>query len=353
MTSGSTQVDPDLSLFEIGAILLRGRRRIAFWTVVGALVALSLVITRPPLYRATVSFAPQGNGASEAGLAGIASQFGVSLSAGNQTLSPEYYAKLLKSNELLSGIAADSFAVPELGKRKVAFGDLVELKSSNPLERRDKSVLQLSQMVSTSVSKATGIIDVTVDTKWRSVSMAIAQALIDGVNDFNQRTRQGQAGAERRFIEGQLALATTDLRTAEDRLEQFLHGNKQYTSSPELSLQRNRLQSEVDQRRQVFNSLTQSYQEVRLREVRDTPVITVVETPFAPGTPEPRGRSKVILLGIMLGGFIGVALVLFSNMIARRRAAHDPAAVDFLQQMAALRGDIGAPWRWITRRGPS
>ncbi len=350
MTSVSARNDGEMSLFEIGAIILRGRYRVAIWTIAGALISASLVITRPPLYRATVSFAPQGNDASKAGLAGIASQFGVALPAGSQTLSPDYYAKLLKSNELLRRIAADSFVVPELGKRKLAFSDLLELKSSNALERQDKSVFQLGQMVNTSVSKATGIIDVTVDTKWRSVSIAIAQALIDGINDFNQRTRQAQAGAERRFIEGQLALATNELRAGEDRLEEFLHSNKQFTSSPELALQRDRLQADVDQRRQVFNSLTQSYQEVRLREVRDTPVITVIETPSAPGTPEPRGRSKVVLLGIILGGFVGVALVLFSNMMAGRRAAKDPSAVDFMQQLAAFRHDLGRPWRWITGR---
>jgi uncharacterized protein involved in exopolysaccharide biosynthesis len=297
-----------------------------------------------------VSFAPQGNDASKAGLAGIASQFGVALPAGSQALSPDYYAKLLKSNALLRPVAADSFIVPELGRHKVAFADLLEIKSPNALERQDKLVLRLTQMINTSVSKATGIIDVTVDTKWRSVSIEIAQALIDGVNDFNQRTRQEQAGAERRFVEGQLTTATQDLRTAEDRLEEFLHGNKQYTSSPELALERDRLQNSIDQRRQVVTSLTQSYQEVRLREVRDTPVITVIESPSAPATPEPRGRSKVVLLGVMLGGFLGVAIVLFSEMISRRRASNDPAATEFLGQWSAFRRDLAAPFRWLTRR---
>ena len=296
--------DGDISMFEIGTILLRHRWRIARWTVVGAIVATASVVTRPALYRASASFAPQGTDATRSGLASLAGQFGAALPSGGQTLSPDYYARLLKSRELLRRIAADTFAVHELGGRRVAFPGLFEIKSPSAIEREDRAVLILSKMVNTSVSKTTGIVDFSVASRWRSVSIAMVNALIDGVNDFNQRTRQAQAAAERKFVEGRLAIATAELRAAEDRVEQFLRSNKQFSSSPELALQRDRLQSDVEQRRQVFTTLTQSYEEVRIREVRDTPVVTVIESPSAPATPEPRGRTKVLLLGIMVGGFI-------------------------------------------------
>lgn len=351
MTAPAAPNGGDLSFFEIGAILLRHRWRIARWTASAAIVALAIAMMKPSLYEASVSFAPQGNDSQRAGLAGLASQFGVALPVGSgQSLSPDYYAKLIKSREVLRRIASDTFVVPEKGGRRLAFADILEIESPNVLQRQDRSIETLTKMVNTSVSKATGIIEVTVDTKWRSLSLAIARDLINEVNDFNQRTRQQQAGAERRFVEGQLASATSDLRAAEDRLEQFLRSNKQYNSSPELSLQRDRLQSDIDQRRQVFNTLTQSYEDVRIREVRDTPVITVIETPSAPATPEPRGRTKVVILGIMLGGFIGVTLVLIAEMMSRRRDANDAAALDFLQAFAAFRYDLGTPWRWITGR---
>lgn len=351
MTSPAAPNERDTSLLEIGAILLRHRWQIIRWTLLGAFTAAALVIARPALYEASVSFAPQGNDASRAGLAGLASQFGVALPTGTgQSLSPDYYAKLIKSREVLRRIASDTFVVPEHGRRPATFADLLEIKSPNALQRQDRAIEMLSQMVNTSVSKATGIIDVTVDTKWRTLSIEIASALINEVNDFNQRTRQEQAGAERRFVEGQLAAATAELRAAEDRLEVFLGSNKQFNSSPELVLQRDRLQSDIDQRRQVFNTLTQSYEDVRIREVRDTPVITVIESPSAPGTPEPRGRAKAVLLGIMLGGFIGIVIVLTREMMARKRAANDAAALDFLRAFAAFRSDLGAPLRWITGR---
>jgi tyrosine-protein kinase Etk/Wzc len=182
------------------------------------------------------------------------------------------------------------------------------------------------------------------------VSIGIVQALVTGVNEFNQNSRQSQASAERKFVEGRMAIANAELRAAEDRMEGFLRSNRQYVNSPDLTLQRERLQREVIQRQQVYSQLAQSYEEVRLREVRDTPVITIIEPPSAPALPEPRGRSKVVFLGIMLGGFVGVMLVLFADMRERRRQAGVSDADDLVAALHAARGDLARPFRWAAGR---
>lgn len=340
----------DLSMFVVGATLLRARWRIVRWTMAGAVLAALTVVGNPSLYRASASFAPQGGDAGRSGLANIAGQFGVALPSSGQALSPEYYARLLRSRTLLRRIVRDTFVVAELGNRRVPFVTLFKLNTLDPLRREDDGVLLLQQLVSASVVKTTGIVELSAATRWRSVSLAITDSLVAGVNDFNQRSRQEQASNERRFVEGRLAIANTELRRSEDRLESFLQANRQFNSSPELVLQRDRLQRDVGQRQQVYTTLAQSYEEVRVREVRDTPVITVIEPPSAPALPEPRGRSKVILLGIMLGGFLGVCLVLASDMMERRRRAGDVTASEFSNAFATMRDDFVRPYRWAMGR---
>ena len=350
MRVATAQDDEERSLYAIAATLLRSRGRILRWTLAGAVLAALTVITKPAVYKASAAFAPQGNDANRSGLASLAGQFGVALPTTNQSLSSDYYVRLLKSRSLLQRIVADTFVVAEMGGKRVPFVTLFELDQPTAQERMDAGVTLLGRIVAATVAKPTGIVDLSVATRWRSVSIGVVSELVAGVNDFNQRSRQSQATAERKFVESRLVVASAELRVAEENLESFLRSNRQYSNAPDLVLQRERLQREALQRQQVYSTLTQSYEEVRLREVRDTPVITVIESPSAPALPEPRGRSKVVLLGIMLGGFVGVALVLLSDMTARRREAGDREADDLVSALHAAKGDLARPFRWVAGR---
>lgn len=340
----------DMSMFAIATLLLRNWRRVMWLTVAGAVFALASVISRPALYKAMASFAPEASEASRSGLTSLAGQFGVSLPAGGQTLSPDYYAKLLVSRTLLRRLAVDTFVIEEMGGKRVSFFDLFEIQGTNQTLREDLAVAQLTKMVGTSVSKTTGIVEVTVRTKWRSVSLALVTALVDGVNEFNTQSRQTQAGTERLFVEGRLAVADSDLRSAEERLGQFVRSNRQFSGSSELTLQRDRLERQVSQKQQLYTTLSQSYEQARIREVRDTPVITVVEAPAVPSWPEPRGRTQVVLLGIMVGGIAGLILVFMDDAFSRRRAHGDPDASEFMVALRSAAGPLFALFQRLSGR---
>ena len=90
-------------------------------------------------------------------------------------------------------------------------------------------------------------------------------------------------------------------------------------------------------RQQVFTTLTQSYEEVRLREVRDTPVITMIEAPTARIMPEPRGRVMMVFIGGLLGAAFGILLVAISAQMRREGEAGGGGATELAWQ--ALRRD--------------
>ena len=340
----------DISLFVLGTALLRNRNRVLRWALAGAVIAALVSFLRPPTYRATASFTPQGGDAGRSGIASIASQFGVNLPSANQSVSPEFYASLLRSRVLLLPVARDTIAVAELGGKRIAFVDLFELKGSSQGSREDKALELLKRMVVPSVTRATAVVDVSVDTKWRSVSLQIVTRLIDGVNDFNQRTRRGQASSERKFVGDRLSEATAELRVAEDRLETFLRGNRDLGGSPQLMMQRDRLQRDVTWKQQVFSSLMESYQDARIREVRDTPVITVIESPAAATDPVRSGRVIRLILGLMIGGIVGVVLVLVSATLARRRTEGNEDANEFFSALTEAKRQATRPFRLFARQ---
>jgi uncharacterized protein involved in exopolysaccharide biosynthesis len=329
----------EISILAIGAILLRNRWRITRWAVAGALIALAIVWNRPARYLASASFIPQGADPTRSGLASLAGQFGVSVSSGSPTLTPDFYLRLLTSREVLTNVAHDTLVVPELGGRRVALEDLLDVHGGSPKAREEAAVQELTRRINASDSKSTGVVEFTVAMERPSVALAVARQLVDGVNEFNQRTRRDQAASERKFVEGRLAVATADLRAAEDRLQQFLQSNRQI-NSPDLQFARDRMQRDVTMRQQVFSTLTQAYDDVRMRELRDTPVITMVDEPNVPAKPESRGRAIRVVIGFLVGAALGALLAFIANLMSTRRAQGDPAATEFVSTVGEMTGGM-------------
>lgn len=329
----------EISVLALGAVLLRNRWRVVRWSLFGAAIALAIAWTRPIIYRASGAFIPQGADPGRSGLASLAGQFGVSFSASasSPVLTPDFYVRLLTSRELLGNIARDTLTVPEMGGKRVAVEELLGATSGSAKVREEAAVAQLTRQVAAEDSKTTGVVEIRVGTQWPSVSLAIVTELLAGVNDFNQRTRRDQAAAERKFIEGRLEVAQAQLRGGEDRLQQFLQNNRQ-VRSPDLQFTQDRMQREVTLRQQLVASLTQSYEEVRMREVRDIPVITMVDDPMVPAKPESRGRAIRTLAGLLVGAAVGALFVFVGDVMAKRRAAGDPAADEFANTVDEMKG---------------
>ena len=79
-----------LSLVAFGTILLRSRRRIIAWTLVGGVIAAVALLLKPAQSRASASFIPEQTDAARSGLASLAGQFSISLPTGGETVSPGF-----------------------------------------------------------------------------------------------------------------------------------------------------------------------------------------------------------------------------------------------------------------------
>lgn len=329
-------IEEQTSLFDLASVLVRHARTLIVIGLLGAVIGVAPTLWERDAYTAVASFSPEGADTPRAGLSALAGQFGISVPTAGANKSPLFYSDLLKSRVILSSFANDTFVVAEQGGARKSLTELFEIETKSSDGIRESTVIKLSSAISSRVDLNTGSIVLSVTTPWRSVSVAIAERLLNRVNEFNLKTRQSQAANERRFVDGRLAEARGVLREAEDRLERFLASNRQ-AGSPELTFQRDRLGREVDMRQSVVSTLTQSYEEVRIREVRDTPLITVVEPPAASILPASKNRLLRLLLGGMLGAFAGLVWILFSEMFDRRRRAGDPHLEEFLALLASLR----------------
>lgn len=338
-----------MSLLTLGVVVLRSRRMIAAMAVTCGVLGLLFGLLSPREFTSTATMIPQGAEAGQSGgLAAAASQFGIRIptgGGGSGTWGTAVYVDLLSSRGLLEPIVLDTFVVAEAGGQRRVLLDVLNAAGPTAALRLNDGVSKLGGMITATESKSLGGIKLRVSTRWPSVSQGVATRLIDALNEFNLQTRRSQANAERRFVEARAAEAEVSMRDAEDRLSASLDRNRMVAGSPQLSLERDRLQRNVILRQQLYTSLLQSLDEARIREVRDTPVITLLEEPGLPAVGEPRRSLQKAVIGGFAGALLGAIFALFSFRIgSARRDPSDDARVFFDQLSEAI-----APVRRLIR----
>jgi len=331
-------------LYAVAAFVLEHWRVYLVAALLGVFVPFVLLTLRGPSYTATAQFTPQGSDQPDlGGLQGLAGQLGVSLRSGSSA-PPELYAALASSSMILSPIAADTFTVMRDGAtRHGTLAQLLKFTGESPVRQRELVLRYLRGQMDASVNRRTSAIGLRVTTPWREVSLRVASQILDQLNEFNLRQRQSTARAEREFAERRLDEQRALLRQAEDAARDFATRNRS-TGSPTLQLEMDRLQRVVSQRQQVLTALEQSYESARMREVRDTPVITVLQAPEALSIPDPRGRIKWALVGLIVALLGASLLVKTREMIASSRTAPSPEARRFRTALAAARRSVLGPF---------
>lgn len=321
--------EDEVSIYAILRILLQHRYLIvALALALGFLTAGSALIGSRS-YTAESTFMPQGGGrATAGGLAALAGQFGVTVGPGEPTQSPQFYAELLEARGLLNRLIPDTFSVgadprTERGPARGTLADLLQIEGETEALRRERTLRAVSRSIAVSTT-GTGMVQLDVTTPWPELSQAVAQRLVELVNEFNLETRQINAAAESQFVEARLKESEANLRQAEDELRVFLESNRQFQNSPALMFEYDRLVREVQQQHQLHTGLQESLQNARIAQVRDTPLITVLNAPERPVHPDSRRVPLRAILGMLIGGMAGAFIAFFREFFGHRPSEADP-----------------------------
>jgi uncharacterized protein involved in exopolysaccharide biosynthesis len=324
----------DASLVRALNVLLRYRRSIVLLPLLGLVAGGLTARLKTPTYTADAAFLVQGDDGGGAGLAGIAAQLGVNVS--QAAVTPKLYADLLTSRLVLGGLANTRFDFTSGGRRhRGTIAELYEVEPGPPAQRAEQVRRILSGNVSAQTDLATGVVSYRVTAPWPELAEQIAARLQEALVRFTLTTRQSQAGAERVFAEARLAEARAQLRQAEDELQYFLQRNRSYENSPRLAFQSERLQRDVLSRQTLVATLEQAYHSARLSEVRDTPVLTVIEGPAGSARRDSRGTLVRGFMGLVLGLMLAVGAAFVRDFLRTSRQIDTPE----MREFASLRRD--------------
>jgi uncharacterized protein involved in exopolysaccharide biosynthesis len=329
--SQSGDAGEELSLLAIASVVLRWRRIIAGMAIAGLIIGGVHGLLSPRLFVSSARFLPQGAENQQSDLAAAASRFGIRVPTNGGAWTPAMYVELLRSPTLLEPIVGDTILVAELHNKRTAVLDLLEIGPGSPARRLDSGVRKLAGMITAEEVRTINAVRVSAETPWPSVSLQIVERLVQGVNQFNLQTRKSQASAERQFVEARAVQAEATLRAAEDRLQYFQERNKIIPPQSELGLDRDRLKRDVDRLQEIYSSLLQNREEARIREVRDTPVITILEQPHLPVVSEGRGTVSKALLGAIAGIALALLIAFIVEGFAAARAQTSEEAREFFR----------------------
>ena len=334
------------TLLRIASTVLRHRILILRFIAVGALLGGLSALIAPRTYTSDFSFTPQ-EATAKGGLSALASDLGVNV-GGVASQSPAFYVDLLKTRKVLASLTEQRFSYTSNTRQtSVPLAEILLGPSSDSSVRRLEAVEKLRKMIKARVNLKTNVVDVTVETRSPSLSAALASAIIGEINKFNSETRQSQAAAERTFAEQRAAEARVALRNAEDRDQSFLLRNMVYTSSPELLFQKARLEREVTLRASEYQALIAAYNRARLDEVRNIPVITLIEQPEAPGRPDSRGVLTKAFLAAVLGAIAGFFVAFSREALTKSGRAEREEFQEFIALRTAAASDLRHPGRTL------
>ena len=172
------------------------------------------------------------------------------------------------------------------------------------------------------------------------MSAAIGGRLLDLISAFDSETRQSQATAERKFAEERLGELRREITVAEDSLKGFLVENRQFSNSPQLTFEHDRLQRQVGMRQELVTAMAQAHEQARIDEVRNTSVITVIDQPEPPALPDSRGTLVKLLLGLILGLMAGLGLAFIREFGERAKNEESEAYGEFQQVLKGAKRDL-------------
>lgn len=345
--TGAPSSEPGVSLASLAAELIRRRWTIAVSGFLGAATLATVVLLGARTYTSQATVITQSR-RPQSVASGLAAQFGINLSTTESSLGPQFYIDLMTSRTILEAVATTTYTIQDEGKPRT--GTLIQLYDikGSPSRALVLAARKLSSSVNASVSQRTGVITLEATTRWPELSTAIATRVIALVEQFNIASRQSQAAAERKFTEARAASGLAELRAAEDEYRRFLEANRDYGKSSALNFRGQQLAYEVSLKQQLYTSLAQAFEQARIEEVRDTPLLTRIDPPSVPALPDSRRLVTKTILGGLAFVFLAIAIVVV-RWYAGPNSSSDRAARELRAELGEAWGDIRRPWRVFQR----
>ncbi|MAM98682.1 MAG: hypothetical protein CMF91_02195 [Candidatus Marinimicrobia bacterium] len=251
-------------------------------------IIYSLVAT--PLYKSYVSIYPTNNDSnlpsSFAGLDGIASTFGFNLSGGDA--GTFNFPDIVNSRRLKKEIVLKKWD-SELYENPVDLVDYWKLNEPSfisnifslkptPQDHLQNLAIDHLSTLMTVYEHESGMITISLLMEDPTIAAKIVNYISDWIQIYISDEMSFKATKNRKFIEQQLLSAKADLYDSEEELSEFMKDHPLSEEGPEEFTERARLMRNIEVNTQVYITLKQQYELNKIEELKERPVLNILDT---------------------------------------------------------------------------
>ena len=143
--------------------------------------------------------------------------------------------------------------------------------------------------------------------------------------------------------------AEEELRTAEEALKLFLERNRGWERFSHLAFEHERLERQVLIKQEIFTTLRRSYEEARIEEVNDTPIITVIDPAVPPEKRSSPKRKLMVLASSVAAGVIGLSIAFGKEFIERARERDEREYNEVSASWASVKTELKSGFSLLRR----
>ena len=262
-----------------------------------------------PVYLTTAKLLPTGEDNSLSNIQGLASQFGLALpfQSGSNLSFSDIYPEIVKSRQLTGIVLEKKFNTRKFGQNQLLKNILsrqYRLDKYDVDERFKRSSEILQDNIKVSKARLTSIVTLEVRGLEPEFAVDLSNTIISESDKLQREFKTHQVSDKRSFIEERIKDVKKDLENAQEDLKGFREKNRLVLYSPALLLEEERLTTEMDVKKEIFSTLKQQFELVKIEEVEEGATVQILDKPVAPY----EKSSPKIFLSIFLSIFIGFGL---------------------------------------------
>ena len=175
----------------------------------------------------------------------------------------------------------------------------------------EKAIKRFNNHVQVSEDRISGLIKISTTFQDPIIASTIANFIGKQVEIYIQKENSAQSTKEKIFISDRLSIVKGELEETESALKDFKERNRGYEDSPELFMIFSQLFREVEAKKQVYLTLQQQLELARIEEVKQSPILHVLDYAVPPIKKSFPRRGVFLFTSLFIGLLISSLNVIF------------------------------------------